>query len=123
MIPEFGCLYIKHVVFFEPPQYNRYRTIDIVAGACYDLTGRHGLYIRPNSNEKIAINTRKKFETIIASAQANSNGNGRDTYLLLGPIGSGACQNNIQTIARLWADVLLKPLNEQTFNLHPTQRL
>jgi hypothetical protein len=113
MIPEFGCLYIKHVECYKPPQHDHHRHVDVVAGACYDLTGVHGLFRSPNSNEKYEANTRQKLETIIAAAQANSKGNGRDTYLLLGPIGCGAFQNKIQTIARLWADVLLKPLNEQ----------
>jgi hypothetical protein len=64
-------------------------------------------------DEQIQINTRKKFETIIAAAQANTEGNGENTYLILGPIGCGAFKNNIQTIAKLWAQVLLKPLNQQ----------
>ncbi len=113
IIPEFGCLYIKHVAFFKPPQHKEYRKIDVVAAACYDLTGEHGLYPPPDSDQQIEINTKKKLETIIAAAQANTEGNGKDTYLILGPIGCGAFKNNIQTIAKLWAEVLLKPLNEQ----------
>ncbi|CAF1249298.1 unnamed protein product [Rotaria sp. Silwood1] len=111
MIPEFGCLYIKRAQFFKPNQPNEYRYVDIIAAACYDLTGEHGLHKRPNSPQDIEKNTEKKLETIIAAAQANSDDNGKNTYLILGPIGCGAFQNKIQTIAKLWAKVLLKPLN------------
>ena len=111
MIPEFGCLYIKGVKFFKPPRYGEHRSADIIAAACYDLTGKHGLHTRPASNEEIKANTKKKFEAIIASAQANTDGNGSETYLILGPIGCGAFKNDIRIIAKLWADVLLAPLN------------
>ncbi|CAF1046821.1 unnamed protein product [Adineta steineri] len=111
-IPEFGCLYIKRVQFFKPPAFSQKRVTDIVAAACYDLTGEHGLHITPNSDEQIEINTRKKFETIIAAAQANTEGNGDNTYLILGPIGCGAFKNKLESIAKLWAEVLLKPLNQ-----------
>jgi hypothetical protein len=113
MIPEFGCLYIKNVQFSQPPQFQEHRKIDIVAAACYDLTGEHGLHATPDSKEKIAINTRKKLETIIASAQANTDGDGKNTYLILGPIGCGAFKNNLQSVAQLWSDILYAPLNEQ----------
>ncbi|CAF0759421.1 unnamed protein product [Adineta steineri] len=113
MIPEFGCLHIKHVQFFKPPEHKESRKIDIIAAACYDLTREHGLYTPPEFDEQIEINTRKKLETIIASAQANTEGNGKDTYLLLGPIGCGAFQNKIEKIAKLWAEILYKPLNDQ----------
>ncbi|UJR17882.1 hypothetical protein I4U23_004781 [Adineta vaga] len=112
-IPEFGCLYMKHVKFYKAPEYKDSSKIDVIAGACYDLTGEHGLYQVPDSDEQIEINTRKKFQAIISAAQANSDGNGKDTYLILGPIGCGAFQNNIHTIAKIWADVLLQPLNDQ----------
>ena len=114
MIPEFGCLYIKNVDFYKPPQYKDQRTIDVVAAACYDLTGEHGLHTTPQSDEQIASNTKKKLETIIASAQANTNGNGKDTYLILGPIGCGAFGNDLKSIAKLWAEILNAPLNEQS---------
>ncbi|CAF4643227.1 unnamed protein product [Rotaria sp. Silwood2] len=113
IIPEFGCLYIKRVQFFKPDQPNEYRNVDIVAAACYDLTGEHGLHKKPDSLEDIDINTEKKLETIIAAAQANSENNGENTYLILGPIGCGAFQNKIQAIAKLWAKVLSKPLNAE----------
>jgi len=59
-IPEFGCLYIKHVQFFKPSDSKQSHRVDIVAAACYDLTGEHGLYKPPNSDEQIEINTKKK---------------------------------------------------------------
>jgi len=118
-IPEFGCLYIKHVQFFKPNHSKQYCFIDVVAAACYDLTGEHGLYKPPNSNEQIEINTKKKLETVIAAAQANTEGNGQNTYLILGPIGCGAFKNKLEIIAKLWAEILLKPLNE---NLNTQQR-
>jgi uncharacterized protein (TIGR02452 family) len=111
-IPEFGCLYIKNVQFFNPTDFKENHLVDIIAAACYDLTGEHGLHKAPQSDQQIEINTKKKFETIIAAAQANTEGNGENTYLILGPIGCGAFQNKLQTIAQLWADILYKPLNE-----------
>ena len=112
-IPEFGCLYIKNSSFYKPPEHKQTRQCDVIAAACYDLTGEHGLYPPPKSQEEIDNNTRKKFQTIISAAQANSNGSGNNTYLILGPIGCGAFQNKLSTIAKLWAEVLLEPLNEQ----------
>jgi uncharacterized protein (TIGR02452 family) len=149
-IPEFGCLYIKHVQFHNPSDEKQIYSIDIIAAACYDLTGEHGLYKRPDDEQQIEINTKKKFQTIIASAQANTEGNGENTYLILGPIGCGAFKNKLESIAKLWAEVLFQPLNqdlntqqrhafqniwflsgtdqklkvfEQAFHLNPDQRL
>lgn len=113
-IPELGCLYLKDLRFSRPPQYEEHRQIDLIAAACYDLTGEHGLHPPPEKGkESIEEKTKKKFEAIIAAAQANSIDNGEKTYLLLGPIGCGAFKNPIQTIAQLWAQVLFQPLNEQ----------
>ena len=71
------------------------------------------MHALPTTKEALEHNTRKKFETIVAAAQANSRENGEGTYLLLGPIGCGAFQNKIETIARIWKQVLFQPLNEQ----------
>jgi uncharacterized protein (TIGR02452 family) len=122
-IPEFGCLYIKHVQFFKPPDFIQNHNIDIVAAACYDLTGEHGLHKPPNSKEQIEINTKKKLEAIIAAAQANTEGNGENTYLILGPIGCGAFKNKLETIAKLWAEILLKPLNQNTQQRHAFEHI
>ncbi|CAF1546982.1 unnamed protein product [Adineta ricciae] len=112
-IPEFGCLYMKNVKFYKALDNREFARVDVIAGACYDLTRQEGLYHVPDSNEQIEVNTRKKFQTIISAAQANSEKNGKETYLVLGPIGCGAFQNNIHTIAKLWAEVLFEPLNDR----------
>ncbi|CAF1039635.1 unnamed protein product [Rotaria magnacalcarata] len=114
MIPEFGCLYIKNVKFFQPVDPNVNKNVDIIAAACYDLTEVHGLHIKSKEDKDLDSCTKKKFETIIASAQANSDGNGENTYLILGPIGCGAFENNTKTIAELWENVLSSPLNENS---------
>ena len=79
----------------------------------YDLSGRgEGLY-KPPPREKIEDlrnRTYQKFQAIIASAVANTEGNGENTYLLLGPIGTGAFANDIQMIAQLFSKVLNEPL-------------
>lgn len=112
-IPEFGCLYMKDLQFHHPPDYDKSVTIDVIAAACYDLTGVHGLHKRPTSDEQVLENTEEKLRSIIRSAQVNSKDNGKDTYLLLGPIGCGAFKNDLQQITKLWAKILLEPLNEQ----------
>jgi hypothetical protein len=79
----------------------------------YDLSGMgEGLY-KPPSREKtedFRTRTYEKFQAIIASAVANTEGNGKDTYLLLGPIGTGAFANNIQMIAEIFSQILNEPL-------------
>jgi len=54
--------------------------------------------------------TYQKFQAIIASAVANTEGNGKDTYLLLGPIGTGAFANDMQMIAEIFSKILNEPL-------------
>jgi len=112
-IPEFGCLYIKDAIFVNPNNKEQKRHADVIAAACYDLTGVHGLYKPPNDPQQIEFNTKKKLESVIAAAQANSHENGANTYLLLGPIGCGAFKNKLESIAKLWAEILLEPLNQQ----------
>ncbi|CAF3868655.1 unnamed protein product [Rotaria sp. Silwood2] len=71
-----------------------------------------GLY-KPPSYEKIEDlrdRTYKKIQAIIASAVANTEGNGKDTYLLLGPIGTGAFANDITMIAEIFSEILNGPL-------------
>ncbi|CAF3741008.1 unnamed protein product [Rotaria sp. Silwood1] len=50
--------------------------------------------------------TLQKFRAIIASAVANTEGSGKNTYLLLGPIGTGAFGNSEKMIAQLFNEVL-----------------
>ncbi|CAF1097511.1 unnamed protein product [Didymodactylos carnosus] len=96
MIPEYGVLYIKNVTFFA------------TAAACYDLTKQHGLYRIPS---RPIESTREKFRTLVRAAQANSDGDGSNTYLILGPIGTGAFKNDVSKIAELFNEELHSPLN------------
>jgi len=79
----------------------------------YDLSEQgEGLYQPPPSHDikQIRSRTLQKFQAIIASAVANTEGDGRDTYLLLGPIGTGAFANDKRMIAELFSEVLNNPL-------------
>lgn len=50
----------------------------------------------------------------MAAAVANTRGDGRDTYLLLGPIGTGAFGNDVNDIAEVFRKVLeMKMMNSQ----------
>lgn len=50
----------------------------------------------------------------MAAAVANTKGDGRDTYLLLGPIGTGAFGNDVYDIAKVFRKVLeMKMMNSQ----------
>ncbi|CAF1218715.1 unnamed protein product [Adineta steineri] len=112
MLPEYGVAYIKRVRFFQK-QSNNERFTDLIVAACYDLSGiGEGLYIPPLSNDMQQIRSRtlQKFQAIIASAVANTEGDGGDTYLLLGPIGTGAFKNDKKMIAELFFKVLNNPL-------------
>ncbi|CAF1355234.1 unnamed protein product [Adineta ricciae] len=106
-IPEFGVLYVKNVQFFRASGLLT-RCADLIVAACYDLTGDRGLYRLPSPRDEADIRSRtlRKFRAIIASAVANSEKDGSDTYLLLGPIGTGAFNNSMEMIASLFAEVL-----------------
>ncbi|CAF2111664.1 unnamed protein product [Rotaria magnacalcarata] len=73
MIPEFA-----------DPSVNR--NVDVIAVACYDLTGVHGLHIKTKEDE----------------------------FLESCPIGCGAFENDTTTIIKLWKNVLSSPLNENS---------
>lgn len=47
-----------------------------------------------------------KFHAFISAAVANTIGDGSNTYLLLGPIGTGAFGNEVDEIAEVFRDVL-----------------
>ncbi len=47
-----------------------------------------------------------KFQAFMAAAVANTVGDGSNTYLLLGPIGTGAFGNDVEFIAGVFRDVL-----------------
>lgn len=75
----------------------------------YDLSpNREGLYQLPSnvSKEQIRDQTLQKFQTLIASAVANTEQNGSKTFLLLGPIGTGVFANDKKMIAELFYEVL-----------------
>ena len=83
----------------------------------YDLSGMgEGLYKPPSreNTEELYKRTYEKFQAIIASAVANSEDNGGNTYLLLGPIGTGAFSNDIKMIAEIFAKILNEPLMDST---------
>ena len=71
-----------------------------------------GLYKLPSFEKTEELRTRvyEKFQAIIASAVANTEENGKDTYLLLGPIGTGAFGNDIRMIAEIFSKILNEPL-------------
>ncbi|CAF3381334.1 unnamed protein product [Rotaria socialis] len=108
MLPEYGVAYIKRVRFFQQ-RTNEERLTDVIVAACYDLSpSGEGLYMPPSRNdeEQIRYRTHQKFQAIIASAVANTEGDGKNTYLLLGPIGTGAFFNDKKMIAELFFDIL-----------------
>ena len=75
----------------------------------YDLSSsKEGLYQPPSAQDtsKIRSRTLEKFQAMIASAVANTEGDGKNTYLLLGAIGTGAFANDKQMIAELFYEVL-----------------
>ena len=82
----------------------------------YDVSGiGEGLYSPPSATSTILEQkTREKFKAIIAAAVANTNGSGGGTYLLLGPIGTGAFGNDMQMIARIFSQILNEPLMGST---------
>ena len=50
----------------------------------------------------------------MAAAVANTIGDGSNTYLLLGPIGTGAFGNDVEEIAEVFRDVLnMKMMNSE----------
>ncbi|CAF1337713.1 unnamed protein product [Didymodactylos carnosus] len=113
MLPEFGVAYVKRVRFFLDGKEER--ITDLIVAACYDVSGTgEGLYKPPSNKHEIRARTLQKFHAIIASAVANTDGTGKDTYLLLGPIGTGAFGNSEEMIAQLFNEVLNNPLMGST---------
>ena len=51
-----------------------------------------------------------KFRAFIAAAVANTEGDGRNTYLLLGPIGTGAFGNDVKRIGEVFRQTLDTPM-------------
>ncbi|CAF1535730.1 unnamed protein product [Adineta steineri] len=117
ILPQYGLAYIKRVRFFQenPDQKEtlQVRLTDLIVAACYDLSGAdEGLYKPPSREDHVDLykRTKEKFRAIVASAVANTEGDGSNTYLLLGPIGTGAFGNDERMIAEIFCEVLNGPL-------------
>ncbi|CAF1015043.1 unnamed protein product [Didymodactylos carnosus] len=54
--------------------------------------------------------TKAKFRAFMAAAVANTNGDGSNTYLLLGPIGTGAFRNDASGIGYAFRKALQSPM-------------
>ena len=85
----------------------------------YDLSSaKQGLYRLPSplNKDELRSRTKQKLQAVVASAVANTEGKGEregggaNTYLLLGPIGTGAFGNDIEMIAELFSEILNQPL-------------
>ncbi|CAF3419699.1 unnamed protein product, partial [Rotaria sp. Silwood2] len=107
-IPEFGCAYVRDIRFFDSESNERYRLADMLVSACYCLNGSE-LYDNPRNSE-LRKNNLAKFRAFMAAAVANTIGDGSNTYLLLGPIGTGAFGNDVDDIAECFRDVLEMPM-------------
>ncbi|UJR21794.1 hypothetical protein I4U23_024869 [Adineta vaga] len=103
-IPEFGLAYVRNMCFFDANDEKRYRKTDMLVSACYCMNGAE-LYENPHPQEW-KENNLAKFRAFMAAAVANTIGDGKNTYLLLGPIGTGAFGNNVDAIAEVFATVL-----------------
>lgn len=91
--------------------------VDVSIRLGYDLSGMgEGLYKPPSraKSDELIERTRDKFKAIIASAVANTEGDGSRTCLLLGPIGTGAFANDPHMIAKIFSEILNAPLMGST---------
>jgi len=116
-LPEYGVAYVKNVRFFLDNRKEEGRLTDLIVAACYDISGAsEGLYETPSStgDNELYKRTLEKFRAIIASAVANTEGTGKNTYLLLGPIGTGAFGNDQKMIAELFSEVLNNSLMDSS---------
>jgi hypothetical protein len=75
-----------------------------------------GIYHPPSraNGGDLRQRTYDKFKAVIASAVANTEGDGGNTYLLLGPIGTGAFANDAKMIAEIFFQILNEPLMGST---------
>lgn len=143
MLPEYGLAYVKNVHFYRSQngQEEEERSTDLIVAACksssqvqgepikdffshsssphlgYDLSyANEGIHTPPSPSdpEDVRSRTYKKLKAIIASAVANTDGNGENTYLLLGPIGTGAFANDISMIGEIFSKILNEPLMDSS---------
>ncbi|CAF0938712.1 unnamed protein product [Adineta ricciae] len=104
-IPEFGAVYTRDIRVFDKKS-KKIRKADMLVSACYCLTETPQLYDHPADPVEIFANTVEKFRAFIAAAVANTIGDGSNTYLLLGPIGTGAFGNDTRDIGYAFHKVL-----------------
>ena len=104
-IPEFGVAYVRDIRFFDK-ETGKERKADMLVSACYCLSGSPQLYDNPITEEEWITKNVAKFQAFIAAAVANTKGDGTNTYLLLGPIGTGAFGNDVTQIGYVFHDVL-----------------
>ncbi|CAF4062233.1 unnamed protein product, partial [Rotaria sp. Silwood2] len=108
-IPEFGLAYVRDICFFDK-QTDKNRKADMIVSACYCLTGSPQLYHNPKTEEEWETKNLAKFRAFMAAAVANTKGDGSNTYLLLGPIGTGAFGNDVIKIGNIFRKVLTSKL-------------
>ncbi|CAF1136346.1 unnamed protein product [Adineta steineri] len=104
-IPEFGLAYVRDIRFVDKKT-GEVRKADMLVSACYCLSASPQLYDNPKSTQQWITNNLAKFRAFIAAAVANTKGDGSNTYLLLGPIGTGAFGNDVTQIGYAFRDVL-----------------
>ncbi|CAF3718770.1 unnamed protein product [Rotaria socialis] len=108
-IPEFGLAYVRDIRFVDKNT-GKNRKTDMLVSACYCLTGSPKLYANPTSKIDWETKTLAKFRAFMAAAVANTRGDGSNTYLLLGPIGTGDFGNNVTEIGKIFRRVLMSNL-------------
>ncbi|CAF3373876.1 unnamed protein product [Rotaria sp. Silwood2] len=108
-IPEFGLAYVRNIRIFKSSSSNEYRKADTLVSACYCMAG-HELYQNPRNKDDWEKKNLAKFRAFIAAAVANTIGDGKNTYLLLGPIGTGAFGNDVKRIGEVFRKALNSPM-------------
>ncbi|CAF1525625.1 unnamed protein product, partial [Rotaria sp. Silwood1] len=108
-IPEFGLAYVRNIRIFKSLSPNEYRKADTLVSACYCMAGRE-LYQNPRNKDDWEKKNLAKFRAFIAAAVANTIGDGKNTYLLLGPIGTGAFGNDVKRIGEVFRKALNSPM-------------
>ncbi|CAF2095131.1 unnamed protein product [Rotaria magnacalcarata] len=111
-LPEFGLAYVRDICFVHPKTEHQ-RLADMMVSACYSLHSTQ-LYDNPRSEEEYMANTTAKFRAFMAAAVANTKGDGSNTYLLLGPIGTGAFGNDVRKIRNIFYQVLFSRMMGST---------
>ncbi|CAF2057793.1 unnamed protein product [Rotaria magnacalcarata] len=108
-IPEFGLAYVRDIRIFKSLSSDEYRKADMLVSACYCMSG-HELYKNPRDKDDWRKKNLAKFSAFITAAVANTIGDGKKTYLLLGPIGTGAFGNDVKCIGEVFCEALNLPM-------------